>query len=393
MLPQHSDFSSQRELAIVANPARTRSNENLFNVMHSTAWAEIDRSALRHNIQCVRNTVGDSRIVAMIKADAYGHGLIEVAKTLSPLCDKLGVARFSEALQLRNHGVTSPLLLMGTLLTPDEIAWCACNNVAIAVYSLELARQIVASPLSAPLEVWLKVDTGMHRLGLAPETLPGAHRILSEAAHVAPIRLMSHFSSADDLSNPASKEQIKLFDGIRGELPPMECSLANSAGVIAWPDSHRDWVRPGIMLYGDDPTGQNTLPLQPVMSLKAKIVAIQNVLEGESVGYNARWSAPRASRIAAIGIGYGDGYPRQLPDQTPVRIHQQLFGLVGRVSMDICSVDITEAEATISVGDEVTLWGDGLPATSIAAMAGTISYHLYTGVTQRVPRVYTESKP
>ncbi len=361
--------------------------------MHSTAWAEIDRSALRHNLNCVRESAPDSRIVAMIKANAYGHGLIDVAKTLAPHSDKLGIARFDEALLLRENGLVCPLLLMGTLLNSDQLAWCANNDVAIAVHSLELARLVSQSSLTKPLEVWLKLDTGMNRLGLDPKALLATHKLLASAKHVNPIRLMSHFSSADDLGSPATQDQIKQFDTLAAQLPPMEHSLANSAGILAWPQSQRHWVRPGIMLYGDDPTDQQTMGLKPVMQLKSKIIAIKEVSAGDSVGYNARWTAKQTSRIAAIGIGYGDGYPRQLPNHTPVLINQQSFPLVGRVSMDICSVDISAAQHPIAVGDNVTLWGKGLPASTIAAMAGTISYHLFTGVTQRVQRVYLETNP
>jgi alanine racemase len=360
--------------------------------MHSTAWAEIDRSALRHNIRCARETAPDAFIVAMIKANAYGHGLIEVAKTLAPLSDKLGVARFDEVLQLRQNGISCPLLLMGTLLNSDELYWCANNNVALAVHSLATAQLICTSTTPAPLEVWLKFDTGMNRLGFDREALLAAHTLLSKAKQSGEIRLMSHFSSADEVGSTVTQEQISRVDKLARELPPMDQSLANSAGLIAWPQSHRQWVRPGIMLYGDDPTGQQKIGLKTVMSLKSKIIAVKDVLAGDSVGYNARWSARQPSRIAAIGIGYGDGYPRQLPNGTPVLINGQQFPLVGRVSMDICSVDISSAKHPISVGDVVTLWGDDLPAMTIAAMAGTISYHLYTGVTQRVQRVHIETE-
>lgn len=364
---------------------------NLLTAMLSTAWAEIDRSALRHNIQCVRELSPDSRIVAMIKANAYGHGLIEVARTLAPVSDKLGIARFDEAYQLRSAGIISPLLLMGTQLSDDQLRWCAEQGVAVTVHSPEQAGQIVRQPINKSLEIWLKLDTGMNRLGLTPDALHRAHSILAQSPHVGPLRLMSHFSCADDLSSQTTNDQIAYFEKVAGDLPPMDYSLANSAGLIAWPESRQQWLRPGIMLYGDDPTGQQTLDLKPVMRLKSRVVAIKNLLEGDSVGYNARWIAPRASRIAAVGVGYGDGYPRQLPNQTPVLVNGQKFPLVGRISMDICSIDISEAKQPISVGDEVTLWGDGLPATDIAAMAGTISYHLYTGVTQRVQRVYSET--
>lgn len=358
--------------------------------MHSTAWAEIDLSALRHNLHCVRELAPHSRVIAMIKADAYGHGLLPVARCLAPLADKLGVARLEEALALREAGIDCPLLLMGTLLDDDALALCARHGIALAVHSLDLARQIARLSLPGPLELWLKLDTGMNRLGLTADELLQARALLAEKQPQATLRLMTHFSSADDLDSTATTGQLERFNAIAKRFPQLETSLANSAGVIAWPASHRDWVRPGIMLYGDNPTALARPHLKPVMRLKSRVLAIKAVAAGDSVGYNALWTASAAGQIAAIGIGYGDGYPRQLGNGTPVEINGELLPLVGRISMDICSVDISRARQPVQVGDEVTLWG-GRPGTAdIATRAGTISYHLYTGVTRRVPRVYRD---
>lgn len=353
--------------------------------MDYTAWADIDLSALSHNLTQVRRRAPDSRVVTMIKANAYGHGLLEVARHLNGLTDKLGVARFSEAQQLRQQGIDTPILLMGTQLSNDALLYCSQNQVAVAVHTLEQARQIAA--LNTPMELWLKLDTGMNRLGLSPEALLEAYRLLANAEPDHRLHLMTHFSSADDYTAPITAEQIHAFDQLADQLSDLPASLANSAAILTEPQSHRDWVRPGIMLYGSNPTDKPA-DLKPVMTLKSRIVSIKAVSAGDSVGYNCRWTAKQDSRIAALGIGYGDGYPRQLPNGTPVLVNGQRFPIVGRISMDICSIDISCARLQIAVGDQATLWGEGLRADEIARGAGTISYHLFTGVTSRVPRIY-----
>ncbi|MBB3046282.1 alanine racemase [Litorivivens lipolytica] len=352
--------------------------------MDYTAWADIDLSALSHNLSQVRRCAPHSRVVTMIKANAYGHGLAEVARHLDGLADKLGIARFSEAQHLRQQGIATPLLLMGTLLSAEALRYCAGNQIAVAVHTLDQARLIAG--LDTPMELWLKIDTGMNRLGLSPEEALEAYHLLAHPDQGHQLLLMTHFSSADE-HTPATASQIHSFDHVAQQVADLPASLANSAAIITQPKSHRDWVRPGIMLYGSNPTDQ-PIDLKPVMTLKAKILAIKEVGAGNSVGYNRSWTAKENSTIAALGIGYGDGYPRQLPNGTPVLVNGQRFPIVGRISMDICSIDISSATLQIAVGDHATLWGEGLSADEIASRAGTISYHLFTGVTPRVPRHY-----
>lgn len=355
--------------------------------MTQTAWADIDLAALTHNLSTVRALAPRSRVVTMIKADAYGHGLIPVASAIAPKADKLGVARFEEAELLRAQGIETPLLLMGTLLDAAKLRWCAANDTAVAIHSASQLALLHETPLSQPLEIWLKADTGMNRLGLDSREFARALTTLGNDSRYR-LKTMTHFSSADESGNDFTDTQIQRFLQQTKEASHFERSLANSAGIIAWPQSHADWVRPGIMLYGDNPRPDISIHLKPVMSLRARVISIKNVAAGESVGYGATWTATQPCRIAALGIGYGDGYPRQVQNGCPVVINGQRFPLAGRVSMDICSVDITKATTDIAIGDVATLWGDGIAAAEIARQAGTISYHLFTGITHRVPRRY-----
>jgi alanine racemase len=353
--------------------------------MEHTAWAEINLSALSHNLTQVRQCAPKAKVITMIKADAYGHGLVAVGTQLASEADILGVARLSEAQALRNHGISTPILLMGTLLSDEALRYCATQRIALAIHTLAQAHQVAA--LAIPMELWLKLDTGMNRLGLSEADLHQAHHLLSSAKAAHNLNLMTHFSSADEDRAPITAEQIDKFEQVANHYPDLPCSLANSAAIISAERSHRDWVRPGIMLYGSNPTVK-PLDLMPVMTLKSRVLAVKSVSAGESVGYNGKWTASKDSRIAALGIGYGDGYPRQLPNGTPVLVNGHRFPVVGRISMDICSIDISDATLQIAEGDEVTLWGEGLPADDIAPLANTISYHLFTGVTSRVPRLY-----
>ena len=358
--------------------------------MTQTAWADIDLAALTHNLATVRALAPHSRVVTMIKADAYGHGLVPVATALAEKADKLGVARFEEAETLRAQGITTPLLLMGTILDPTMLRWCAANDIAVAIHSESQLPLLNEAELSQPLEVWLKADTGMNRLGLSGAEFQRAYKALHNNPRFR-LTAMTHFSSADESGNTITDTQIQRFLSLTNDKSNITRSLANSAGIIAWPQSHADWVRPGIMLYGDNPCPHISTDLKPVMSLRARVISIKDIAAGESVGYGATWTAPAPARIAALGIGYGDGYPRQLKNGCPVAIKGQTFPLVGRVSMDICSVDISAAKTEIAIGDIATLWGDGVAAAEVARRAGTISYHLFTGITRRVPRHYLSS--
>jgi alanine racemase len=242
----------------------------------------------------------------------------------------------------------------------------------------------------APLRVWLKLDSGMHRLGLTPDEFAGADRILRSAPGVAELLHLTHLSSAEDLTSPATRQQIRVFDAAHNALSDSAASAANSAALITQAVTHCEWVRPGIMLYGENPVAaMRALPLRPVMTLTANVIALRQLASGEAVGYNGTWTSARPSMIATIGIGYGDGYPRHAKNGTPVWINGQVALLAGRVSMDLITVDVTDCNH-VAIGDEVQLWGPQLSASVVAEFADTISYELFTSIGSRVPRIYSD---
>lgn len=353
--------------------------------MLNTARALIDLSALRHNLAVVRQLCPNSRVMAMVKANAYGHGLLPVARALD--ADGFAVARLEEALELRQEGVAQRVLLLGTLLDDADLQLCSEKNIDVTAHDLETVERIGAIAAGAPLRVWLKLDGGMHRLGLAPSDFARAEHYLRERSGILELGHLMHFSSADDLGAPDTAEQLARFATVHaGSCAPV--SLANSAALIARAETRADWVRPGIMLYGDNPlAASHPLPLRPVMSLRARVLALRRIEPGENVGYNGTWSSARGSLIATIGIGYGDGYPRHARNGTPVWINGKLAPLSGRVSMDSITVDVTDCDE-VMVGMEAELWGRELAAAEVARHAGTISYELFTALGNRVTREY-----
>lgn len=354
--------------------------------MQNTASARIDLSALRDNVAVVRTLCTHSRIMAMVKADAYGHGLLPVARALDA-ADGLAVARLHEALEIREAGIRTRLLLLGTLVDESELETCSARAIDVTAHDKRSLAAIAAVARHAPLRVWLKLDSGMHRLGLDPVSFVEADRMLSAHPGVAELIHMSHFSNADDVDSAVTGEQWACFSDCHRKTPQSEISIANSAALIAKPETRGDWVRPGIMLYGDNPVSDQSLPLRAVMTLRARIIALRDISAGESVGYNRRWTSTRPSRIATLGIGYGDGYPRHARNGTPVWIKGNLAPIVGQVSMDSLTVDISDCGPVV-VGDEAILWGPELPAATIAECAGTITYELFTSISRRVDREY-----
>ncbi|MCW8906052.1 MAG: alanine racemase [Sedimenticola sp.] len=347
--------------------------------------ARIDLSALRHNLRRARELAVGSRIYAVIKANAYGHGLLRVAAALDE-SDALAVARVEEAVLLREAGIEGPLLVMEGFADREEMEASARHALEVAVQQPEQIRLLQQYRLDRPLVCWLKVDSGMHRLGFQPEAVASAWQQLSASSAVAPgLRLMTHFSSADDPADPRTREQLARFGMLR-ERYGVACSIANSAGIIGWPESHSEWVRPGIMLYGASPmlgrTGEQE-GLRPVMTLASRLLAINHFGKGSPIGYGGTWTCPEEMRVGVVAAGYGDGYPRHAPTGTPVLLNGRRVPLVGRVSMDMLTVDLrTQPEA--QVGDPVTLWGEGLPAEEVAGPAGTIAYELFCCITRRV---------
>lgn len=349
----------------------------------------LNSAALLHNVALVRRSAPNSKILAMVKANAYGHGALPVANLLAEHVDALGVACLQEALELRNAGILTPLVLMEGVFSLAELTTVMQDgNMQLVVHQPRHLDWLRAWGDSGhKVTVWLKVDSGMHRLGFQPHEVATIHRQLSLIASVKDIILTSHFACADEPQNSKTQQQLSVMETLAHNMPQCARSLSNSAAILAWPQAHHDWVRPGIMLYGSSPFSATTATdcqLQPVMTLSAQILAIQPVAAGESVGYGNSWTSSKDTRIGVVGIGYGDGYPRHLPNGSPVLHRGQRLPRVGRVSMDMITIDLGDHPAEI--GDEVILWGDGLPADEIATLAGTISYELFCQMTPRLSR-------
>lgn len=357
--------------------------------MINTAKATINLTAIKENLAVAKRLAPQSNVLAMIKADAYGHGLIEVARHLSA-ADALGVARLSEAISLRKAGITQRIVVMGSLLDSADLHLCAARNIDCVVHDEMTWQLLLEHPPASQISLWLKLDSGMHRLGLTPAELQRAIKQLQEQHCIKELVAMTHLSESEVADVTITRAQTELLLSTAGT-SGLALSVANSAAILQHPDSHQQWIRPGIMLYGANPVSHiKTEYLFPAMRLSAPVVALRWISSGETVGYNQRWCANRHTLLATVGIGYGDGYPRHAIDGTPVWINGQRAPLAGRVSMDLITVDVTECTA-VAVGDEVELWGENLRADEVAPFANTIAYQLFTGVTQRVERCYVET--
>lgn len=356
--------------------------------------AIIDTSALRHNLAVARKYAPGAKIVAVIKANAYGHGLVPCARALGG-ADAFGVARLNEAMTLRAHGLDQRIVLLEGVFAADELDAVAAQGLEIVVHSFEQIELLRNWRGASPVHVWLKVDTGMNRLGIRVEDFSTAWQALCACSAVAPKpRLMTHLACADERESARTAEQVGAFQRLTAEMG-LERSAANSAGLIAWPEARMEWVRPGLMLYGISPFAQSTasaLGLQPVMTLKSRLIAVRTVKAGERVGYGGAWRAERDSRIGIAAVGYGDGYPRQIGSGSPVLVNGVRCQIAGRVSMDMIAIDLAghaqEGRGAARVGDDVTLWGQGLSVEDMAHCAGTIPYELVCGISQRVSVEY-----
>ena len=357
--------------------------------------AIINLSALRHNARIARSLAPHSALMAVIKANGYGHGMVPVARALEAQADGFAVARFEEAMTLRRHGIGKRLLIMSGRPDSSQLQQCAAHAIDIVVHDHDTARLIAGSSLSPALGIWLKIDTGMHRLGVPPAQAADTYQLLAASPAVSEIVLMSHFASADDDQVDTTDQQLQCFERVSAGLvsgvtagESVAESIANSAAIIRRPDCHRDWIRPGIMLYGAHPLGEHASPpLQAVMTLRSELLAVRDIGAGEGVGYNHIWTSTRPARIGTVAVGYGDGYPRHAGNGTPVLVNGQRLPLAGRVSMDTITVDLSEQPGA-RPGDEVILWGEGLAVNEIAAHAGTIAYELLTQVSGRVRTIY-----
>jgi alanine racemase len=347
--------------------------------------ARINLSALRHNLRKAREAVPDSRILAVIKADGYGHGMLRVARALSE-ADALAVARVSEGVRLRQSGEQRRIVVLGGCLEKEELQAAAQHALDPVVHEpgqLELLEQ---QKLLRQVHCWLKVNTGMHRLGFSADSFPAVLQRLQDCLAVAPdIRVMTHLACADVPSDPLNDLQLSRFGAITAGLE-LEFSIANSAGLLGWREAHADWVRPGIMLYGASPFEGRSAGddgLRPVMTLESRLIAVNRCEKGGRIGYGGTWTCPEEMPVGVIAIGYGDGYPRHAPSGTPVLLNGRRLPLIGRVSMDSITVDL-RSQPGAGVGDKAVLWGEGLPAEEIALAAGTIPYELFCNVGSRV---------
>ncbi|HWP94416.1 MAG TPA: alanine racemase [Gammaproteobacteria bacterium] len=352
--------------------------------MSRAARAIIDTRALQHNLRRIRELAPGRRVMAVIKANAYGHGIVPVARALAA-ADAFAVACTDEALAVRAAGLPNRIVLLEGVFSADELAVAARENLEVVVHSPEQLAWLAAFH-GGTVDVWLKIDTGMNRLGFRVEDTRAAWQRLQELPAVRkPVRLMTHLANADDPDGTRTAEQLARFTAVTRDLPG-ERSIANSAGTLAWPESHADWVRPGLALYGVSPFAGRTGAdegLVPAMTMLTELHAVKTVRRGESVGYGGSWTAAQDTRIGVAAIGYGDGYPRHAGNGTPVLVNGQRVSLVGRVSMDMITVELG-AQPQAKVGDPVELWGAALPVEQIAAAAGTVPYELLCGVTQRV---------
>ena len=353
--------------------------------MTRPARVVINLEALGHNINRVRQIAPRSKVMAIIKADAYGHGITRVAKILTS-ADAFGVACLEEARELRTAGINHPVILLEGPYASDELEEIEQLNLDIVVHDQSQIKMLEEVKLANPVKVWLKIDSGMHRLGFLPECVSEMWERLSSCASVAEdIHLMTHLASASERDDPMTITQLENFQKLCKQYKG-ERSIANSAGIMAFPDSHADWVRPGLMLYGVSPMNDTTSideGLIPVMTLESQLIAVKQLDANETVGYGATWRCPEDMPVGVVAAGYGDGYPRHAPSGTPVLVNGKRVTLIGRASMDMLIVDL-RTQPHAKVGDPVILWGEGLPVEEIAKHAGTIPYELLCGVHKRL---------
>lgn len=359
--------------------------------MDRGTFAEIDLSALTHNFLCARKKISqfNCRALAVVKSNAYGHG-VEHAVTALSEADGFAVAFMEEALALRKR-TSKPILSMEGFFSTSELEAASEHNIDVVLHAPWQQELLREKTLPRPINVWLKLNCGMNRLGLAAPDLIKIYKQIRQQSNVAEIRLFAHFASADDQADEFNILQICAFDKLRRQLPDdIEASMANSAAILTQARALYEWVRPGIMLYGGSPLlnqSAEDLGLKPVMTLYSKIISIYTVNPGESVGYGRAWTATQPTKIGVVAIGYGDGYPRGIAAGTPVLVDGIRSKIVGRVSMDTLTVDLS-AVANAQIGSKVTLWGKGLPVEEIATAAKTISYELFCQLTERTKRRY-----
>ncbi len=358
--------------------------------------ARINLQALAHNLSQARKAAPDSHIMAVIKANAYGHGVIPVARALAA-ADAFAVASLEEAMQLREAGVRHEIVLLEGVFDPGELELAVTYQLQLVVHCEEQVRWLEKFRSGASVRLWLKVDTGMNRLGFAPDVAQAMWQRLQRLSYVKTggLRWMSHLACADDGSDLANDRQLARFADVMRfsaslQGTAVEGSLANSAALLTRPDMRFNWVRPGIMLYGASPMlpeHKLNATLRPVMTLESKLIAVHQRHRDDAIGYGHTWTCPEDMPVGVVAAGYGDGYPRHAPNETPLLVNGKPVALLGRVSMDMLCVDL-RSQPQAKPGDPVVLWGEGLPVETVAQRVGTISYELFCNLSARVPRSY-----
>lgn len=370
--------------------------------MSRPAVAHIRLDAFRHNYRVAKQCHG-GKALAVVKANAYGHGAITCAQAIADEADGFAVAAIEEALALRQAGITAPILLLEGFFEEVELPLIVKNKLWIVIHHRWQVDMLLASKLAQPLQVWLKMDSGMHRVGLSSAEYADAYARLSQHANVARLVLMSHFANADDLQSAHTQQQVEVFRqaiaGIdKSSTQPQDISLANSAAILGWPQAHGSWSRPGIMLYGASPIPERLTAhaLRPVMQLTSRIISTRKIARGESIGYGSLFTAERDTIVGVVACGYADGYPRSATSirvgdtaLPPAAVDGTITRLIGRVSMDMLFVDLTDIP-TAGIGSKVELWGDQIPANDVATAAGTIAYELFCNV-KRVRFLYSDT--
>ena len=352
--------------------------------------ARLDWSALRHNHNVVRRHAGDAKVWSVVKADAYGHGLLSAAGALAETTDGFALVELEGAMALREQGIAHPILMLEGPYQAEELPLFAELELTPVLHTMWQVEALVDARLPVRLPVYLKLNTGMNRLGFNEDEVAEALARLVAAECVASVTLMTHFSDADEARG--IQLQLERFRAMKGgrDLP---ASLANSAALLRFPEAIGDWVRPGIMLYGASPfpsmRSAAELDLQPVMTLESELIAVRDLAPGDTVGYGSNFIAEQAMRVGVVACGYADGYPRHAPTGTPVQIAGQRTRTLGRVSMDKICIDLSQLPPKVGVGDTVTLWGGAgdmyLAADDVATAAGTVAYELFCALAARVP--------
>jgi len=359
----------------------------LISKTNRPACVYINREAYQHNVNRVRELTPNASVMAVIKADGYGHGM-EVSADALEDADEFAVNSLDDVQRLREHGVKKKLTVLSASLTVEDLNQLSEMNVRPVFYDLAQLSLFEKINPDANLSIWLKVDTGMGRLGILPNELPSVYPRLLKIKGLSSVSMMTHLANADNINHPSNDEQIHLFDKQSELFRFDQKSILNSAGIVNYSAKQADIVRPGIMLYGISPVldkSADELGLKPVMTFKSRLISVKQLPAGSAIGYGSSYSLEVNSRIGVVACGYGDGYPRHAPNGTLVLVNGFYVPLVGRVSMDMLAVDLGELPA--QVGDEVILWGEGNPVEGVAKAAGTIGYELCCGILPRVARV------